>query len=56
MNKVISEYFKEIGRRGGKAGKGKPKHRDTEEVRRNAAKAARIRWEKVQGQKQVEVD
>jgi hypothetical protein len=49
LSDEMKRYFSELGRRGGMAGKGKPKKRDPEECRLNAIKASRARWDKVKG-------
>jgi hypothetical protein len=48
MNKELRKYMAKIGRKGGNAGKGKPKSRNKLEARANAKRAAAIRWGKEQ--------
>ena len=51
MNVEASKYLAAIGRRGGKAGKGKAKAR----TKAQARKAAMVRWRKASGCKECEL-
>lgn len=46
MNPLIHKYLSAIGKKGGKAGKGKSKKRDPIEATLNAKRAIAIRWAK----------